>query len=83
MGVVLSHMGILKETPKARRMLLRMTCKNSQGYDEESLVDVQVPMSLTGHLDRDCIEVRTWFFNKALGHLIADGKDFIYESKEA
>lgn len=83
MGVYLSHMGVLKETPKARRMLLRITCMNSQGLPEEGLVDVQVPMSLTGHLDRDLIEVRTWFFNKALAPLLDKGFDFIYESKEA
>lgn len=78
MGVVLKHAGVVRTTEKARvfraRMLRTLPGQPTEVIDR----DIQVPMTLTGALTDDTVEVRSWFFKKALSHLSTDTEGFVY-----
>ena len=74
MGVLLSHDPALHtSSDRAHQFVLRTAEVQADGTLLQGLYPVWVPKSLTAQIDGDRVEVRTWFFNKALAHL-EDGK---------
>ena len=70
--------GVVRVTEKARVFKARML-RTEPGLPTEVIDrDIQVPMSLTGELTDETVEVRSWFFKKALAHLSTETEGFIY-----
>lgn len=81
MGVTLQHSGITAVDTKRVQVSARMV-KKTGSIVEELDYPIWVPTVLAPSILRNSIEVRTWFFNKALKHLVRnkDGAeyDFVY-----
>ncbi len=70
MGVLLSHEpALMSETDRAYSVVLRTAEPQPDGTILQGLYPIWVPKSLTAQVDGAMIEVRTWFFKKALAHL--------------
>jgi len=68
MGVAFEHLGVVRETEKSRLIKARIFAK-SPSHHLEVDQEIWVPKSLTAKITKEIVEVRTWFFNKALKHM--------------